>query len=489
MGQRLEALALAWALGACGPGVEPVSSGPCLTQAYRPVTGGGARDAVDLLVVIDDSPRAADEQRRLSANFARLLDRLIRAADLDGNGRAERASLSDLHVGIVSMDVGSGGFAVAGCDDAVDGDDGILLSAPRAGAPACAAQYPAYLSWHEGDDPEHFGEDFSCVANLGEVGCSVRQPFAAVWRALTVHRTDTNAGFLRDDSLLVVLFVTDGDDCSIRQDQPTDLFDEQSDLGPFGVRCALHADTHLEPAERFAQNLLALRGARHERLVVAALVGVPPDTACATDDSGPAGFDCVLAEPAMQERVDESSKGRGERLVPSCAEPPEDPADPPRRIVSLLRAVSEAGGATLLRSSCAPSFEEAADAIAATIGARLQRTDCLTRPLPLDETGIPACFIEEEPIEDGPCPPGRADVGEGIWGRRCRICRSGDGDQRLFDVDGVSLAACAGATEAGDTWQYVRGSECPQTGRIDFRGATAPRPGSSVSLQCLVSDC
>lgn len=479
----------AWALAgllplSCGSRTDDPDEGPpCLSTELRPRTSGTISDAVDLLVVMDGSLQTADEQQAVAESFPRLLERIVGPSELVG---ARRTFVSDLHVGVITMDVGTGGHPVSGCPHPTDGDDGVLVTESHPLPVGCADQYPPYLSWAEGDDLARFSEDFSCVSGLGEEGCRFRQPLEALRRALLVHRDDANEGFLRDNSLLVVLFVTTADDCSIRRDDPSagELFDADADLGPLGVRCAELADSHLQPVESFVDEIVALRAHDPGRLVAGAIVGVPPGSSCETDAGDLAGYDCLLSEPAMQKVVDES----GQRLVPSCGDPTTDPAFPPRRLVSFLRGVSAAGGATLVRSSCTPSYDEALDAFAAAVETRIIPADCLSRPLPLDDVGGTPCILDEQTIDSAPCPPGRIDLGEGDRGRRCRICQEGDGDLRTVDVDGMPLDACRGSTEAGDFWRYVEGDGC-RTGHIEFQGEAVPRPGSVVSFTCLVSDC
>ena len=62
---------------------------------------------------------------------------------------------------------------------------------------------------------------FGCIAAVGSAGCGFEAPLEAVYRVLTTPAI--NPGFLRDDALLVVILMTDEDDCSAPPD--TTLFD------------------------------------------------------------------------------------------------------------------------------------------------------------------------------------------------------------------------------------------------------------------------
>src|SRR6185436_14987126 len=71
------------------------------------------------------------------------------------------------------------------------------------------------------------------------------------------HGDDANAGFLRPDSLLVVVMVTDEDDCSTAV---SDIWNPLSGThtGDLNVRCANY-DDELYPISRFVDGLRSLR--------------------------------------------------------------------------------------------------------------------------------------------------------------------------------------------------------------------------------------
>jgi hypothetical protein len=80
---------------------------------------------------------------------------------------------------------------------------------------------------------------FDCVSSTGAGGCGYDHDLEAVHLALSGNVPE-NAGFLRPDSLLVVFFVADEDDCSAPAD--TDLFSQSVmdyGVGAFGgkFRC------------------------------------------------------------------------------------------------------------------------------------------------------------------------------------------------------------------------------------------------------------
>jgi hypothetical protein len=475
----LLSVALALPIAGCGAKDHP-SGPPCLTTSFHVRRTSAISDAVDILVVRDTARGSADEQDALAASVPGLLRELTDPADHNADGQPDWAPVGDVHLAVISMDMGTEGLAVTGCEPRDGGDDGVFFT------DGCFGPGPTYLSFQEGDDIEAFAEQCGCRLNADEEGCGFRRPFDASLRALVDHAEGPNDGFLRDNSLLLVLFVTDRDDCSVRADLPDarSLYDVGAPLGPLNLRCATHEATHLAAVEAVARELVALRAATPERLVVAALTGAPLDSSCAFEDGGPEGFACLLADPAMQTVVDES----GEHLVPSCEGPSGDAAVPPRRIVGLLQQVSAAGAGTVLRSSCAASFDDAMVGLAETLQPRVSPS-CLSRDMPADDVGGTQCFIEEQMASPDPCGPGRIDRGVGDHGRVCRICQRGDGDERTVDAEGVDVSGCAGTTVAGDYWAWSSSPSCPTRGDIHFRGRSVPQLGSVVTAGCVVSDC
>ena len=314
-----------------------------------------APTSVDMLVLVDNSSSMAQEQANLTQNFGLLLEALTAPTDFNGDGVLDPA-VESLHLGVISTDMGTGGFAVQTCRDAVDGDDGILRNQASGSVAGCDDQYPLFLSLEEGDDPERVSEDFSCIATLGTGGCGFEQHLKAVHKALTVHRDGANAGFLRDDSLLSILIVTDEEDCSVREDiaNGTDIFNTQLALGPLNLRCYNHRDQYVETVDAFVDELLALRPCPDRHLAVAGIVGIPPGMrhACNLANMTDADYQCLLDLPDMQEVIDNSAEGKGERLTPSCDEAGLGEAFPPRRIVEFVRQLGNQGATSSVHSIC-----------------------------------------------------------------------------------------------------------------------------------------
>jgi hypothetical protein len=165
---------------------------------------------VDLLFLVDDSASMRLSQDNLLRNFPVLMQAL----------KAQPGGLPNVHIGVISSDMGAGDGSVAGCDS-TGGRNGIFQYAPQ-GTCASSGLLPGatYIS-DIGGVKNYTGnlEDvFTCIAALGESGCGFEHQFASITRALGVDGLGTapteNAGFLRPDALLAIVLITNEDDCS-----------------------------------------------------------------------------------------------------------------------------------------------------------------------------------------------------------------------------------------------------------------------------------
>lgn len=246
-----------------------------------------AERQVDMLFVIDNSGSMWVEQANLQAQFSALLNEL----------ETMRGGLPDIHLGVISPDLGTGGYdSIAYCER-VGGDQGILGRAEGVDrGELCIGPGQRYLvdvapadctitrdemgfcvnhdctqadcdAVAAGDEVltlftdtqgcprcrNYAGtlrETFTCLANLGTNGCGFEQPLEAMYKALDVQETPENEGFLRESAYFAVMLLTDEDDCSASQ--PDVIFDPDpaqdridSELGflhsfrcfEFGVTC------------------------------------------------------------------------------------------------------------------------------------------------------------------------------------------------------------------------------------------------------------
>lgn len=199
------------------------------------------RRDLDVLFVIDNSAGMSTKQSAL-----------VQA--VPGFIRALEEQEINYHIGVVTTDVGAnptttstfpGNRTLPGCAS-FSGDDGRLQNLPcsdRSGVSAAAASACASLCPDSRYVPtggryiERKGstynvpskrdaqgreigpqEAFRCMALVGDAGCGIESPLEAAKRALDGHLNE-NSGFLRINSVLAVLFVTDEDDCSVQISQ------------------------------------------------------------------------------------------------------------------------------------------------------------------------------------------------------------------------------------------------------------------------------
>ncbi len=242
---------------------------------------------LDILFVIDDSPSMADKQAALAAAFPRMIDVL---AQLDGG-------LPNLHIGVVTSDMGTsasdsatpgpaiGQVGSGGCSGR--GDDGRLQTI--AGMNATFLSDIASNGTRERNYTGELRDLFGQLARVGAGGCGFEQHLSAMRSALT---STANAGFLRPNANLAVVFLADEDDCSA---QSSALFGpESATLGPLqSFRCFRHGvscdqdtnqigvktgckpnagSTFLDDVQPFVDALLATK-ADERMLMVAAIIG------------------------------------------------------------------------------------------------------------------------------------------------------------------------------------------------------------------------
>jgi hypothetical protein len=229
------------------------TDGSGTSDSRPPFTGYGGYNTgctkVDILFVIDNSGSMAEEQENLARNFPQFIRQVedyvtTTNEQLDyrvGVTSTSRANLSFDH----STTVKQGGaecrttadcqrnnvvcecprLNFAECSDACpgrcfceppgftmpmqercDGEDGALVAPSGYGQP-----------WIDGPGA-HVAGAFTEAATLGVTGCSMEMPLYAAEHALSTEFGSApggpNEGFLRPNALLMLIIVTDEDDCS-----------------------------------------------------------------------------------------------------------------------------------------------------------------------------------------------------------------------------------------------------------------------------------
>ncbi len=294
-------------------------------EPLPPITWTEAERDVDLLFVIDNSGSMAGEAVGMRLSVPALTAAL----------GATTGGLPNLHVGVTTTDLGTGEFQITYCED-VGGDAGALVTGnctnPTGGAPYLIDVEPRSCEITRDDQNQcsahtcsqsncahepttTFVEDagtgcprcrnfagesledaFTCIADLGTMGCGFEQPLEAMYKALDPANT-ANHGFVRDNAYLAILMLTDEDDCSASDPRLYDNTQTELDstLGPltsyrcfeFGVTCDINDRTHqglrqncvpredaaalLHPISRYRQFLQSLKDP--QKLFLAAIAG------------------------------------------------------------------------------------------------------------------------------------------------------------------------------------------------------------------------
>jgi hypothetical protein len=453
------------------PDAPPACDGTLQTTVVSLPTGGA-----DILVVVDNSMGMSEEQATLMDSFPTLIGELL-------SPTTGAEAITDMHIGVVSTDAGVGDGAVTtGCS--AIGDDGILLHEPSSTVTGCDLAYPAYLSTDEGSSTARVSIDFECIATLGTTGCGIERPFEVVERALDDHRGDENAGFVREDSMLLVLFITDENDCSVSADHMALLDGNVLDYGPMMLRCMAYAD-YLEPVQTFVDFLEGLRADRR-KIQLGFLTGVPQGETC----EGPGDLigDC-LDEAEMQEQESTSSPGTIELACNTSW----GSATPGRRLVEMAQSF---GGRAFVGSSCGATYGETFTSLVRKLQESYEAVN--EHGLPVDDIRL-----HEEPGEECLC-KAECTVREVLSdSRTCTLPKTfvelREDRGNTFTVceipqAGATLESCPGACNdptqtfipAADGWYYHPPSEAAGLMPILFSETTVPEPGSLLEVECCI---
>ncbi len=233
-------------------------------------------DKVDLLVMVDNSASMADKQAVLAQTVPDLVSRLTNPDCVDPTTRQfvarvdmgaacpagserEFPAVVDMHVGIITSSLGGHGADVCSSGSALSynphmEDMSHLISRTASGGTVATWQSKGFLDWDPGAvssppgeaDPAALDQAFSdMVRGAGEDGCGFEASLEAWYRFLIdpapyqkmvpvpCSSSDPNnscrgpsgidqavlqqrADFLREDSVVSIVMLTDEDDCSVQ---------------------------------------------------------------------------------------------------------------------------------------------------------------------------------------------------------------------------------------------------------------------------------
>ena len=217
-------------------------------------------DKLDVLFVVDNSVSMADKQNILRSSLPNFVNRLVNPLCVDAQGKPaatqpssaaaacaggtrEMTPVSDLHLGVITTSIGSHGGSVCatatGANDHLD-DQAELLPSHRDNL--ASYQGSGYLSFDTtgqagvSDVGPVITDLQAMVAAAAETGCGYEAPLEAMYRFLVdpeppvsvdlVGQESTPTGinstlltqrnsFLRPDSAVAVVILSDESDCSI----------------------------------------------------------------------------------------------------------------------------------------------------------------------------------------------------------------------------------------------------------------------------------
>jgi MYXO-CTERM domain-containing protein len=171
------------------------------------VTGSGN---LDVLFVVDDTPGMGPMQSKFAAQIPNFFGSIASLA----------TGLPNIHVAVISSDMGAPGDASdkTGCTQA--GDQGVFQARPRGSClDSTLVTGATFVSNSYGNInyTGQIGQVVQCIFPLGEGGCQFEHPLAAMARALGADGMpvpEANAGFLRADAMLAIFILSHQDDCS-----------------------------------------------------------------------------------------------------------------------------------------------------------------------------------------------------------------------------------------------------------------------------------
>lgn len=278
-----------------------------MNTAGDPNDGPGC-EKVDFLFVVDNSGSMEDEQLNLKTSFPGFIDTI-----------GDTLQAQDYHIMAVSTDNGQGGGSSTIC---INGecsctpapaccDQVCMTNATCNGfdcnnlpGGACETEYGSGKTFDENgndcmieagrrymtDSQPDVKTTFECVATVGTYGSGDEKPMLAMTRAIADEMNgpmDCNEGFLRDDAILVVTFMTDEED------------DNAAGDGSPG-----------SPAE-WVDAVIAAKGGNPDAVVVLGLIGDgdQPNGQCAAGDPNNGG-NGAEASPRLRAFVEGFPNGR-----------------------------------------------------------------------------------------------------------------------------------------------------------------------------------
>jgi MYXO-CTERM domain-containing protein len=195
--------------GACTAGNPALPANEQVTSAST-----APSNKVDILLMVDNSSSMTSMQQKMLDQFPVFIQSLS----------ALPSGLPDLHLAVISSDLGAPSDSDIGCSNGGDGGNfffrptGTCLDTTlQAGATFITDDATDSTKNFSAPDPNGLSGVLQCIALLGSNGCGFEHQLASVARALGADGSPApagNAGFLRPDAQLAIIMLTNEDDCS-----------------------------------------------------------------------------------------------------------------------------------------------------------------------------------------------------------------------------------------------------------------------------------
>ncbi len=191
----------------------------CNKKDEKFILNTSGESIIDILFVIDNSGTMAEEQTKLVENISKFIEKLKKSSEK-----------TSYHIGIITASVFAENQAL-GTENSpnikgariklmedgkltpiVTGDPTSFPSGANPDYSSCdAARTNGKIFLSNADNATIVKDLKNTIKCLGLNGALIERPFDAIEKALT---RDENIGFLRDDAKLMIIVVSDEDDCS-----------------------------------------------------------------------------------------------------------------------------------------------------------------------------------------------------------------------------------------------------------------------------------
>jgi len=457
-------------------GVPSADAGPTAPGRVVVASPVAVRD-FDILFMVDNSRSMLPLQQKLITNFPVFMQTL----------QMLPMGLPNLHIAVVTSDMGAGANSVQLCNN----DQGIFRSSV---GPAAAANCTVtgldvgehFISSVNGQNnfTGNIVDVFSCIAAVGQDGCGFESQLKSVARALGADGAPPpveNANFLRVNAMLVIVLVTNEDDCSVPSE--SDLFvsgtrhqyvaDPEGPLtsyrcNEFGHLCngappprtttATFAPGACVPAEE-AGRLIPV----HTLIDQIKSVKADPSQILISVIGGPPDPYSVLQVPPL---IAQDPAPTWPQIDHSCGvQSTGEYADPGVRLAAFATAF---GSDSQYLTACADSYAPALQGIAERVGRPTSQLPLCLPKIGADAQGRPDCTVVQEVVDAA------AGVVADTGIPRCSDVAPG---ATCWSV-GADAASCAAGLPLSVTWSS---QQPPPSGAL-IKASCAPCTPGAVCL-------